>query len=141
MNRNVYIFLLIGLFLASCSQKVRIVLLPDTQTYAEKYPEIMDTQLNWIAHNAKHINFVLQQGDLTQNNNDKEWQTVKNAFSKIDNKVPYILAVGNHDMGSGPGKFADVSKRAERAVAALTALKERRFISTGFPISSVLEFC
>lgn len=108
MNRNVYIFLLIGLFLASCSQKVRIVLLPDTQTYAEKYPEIMDTQLNWIAHNAKHINFVLQQGDLTQNNNDKEWQTVKNAFSKIDNKVPYILAVGNHDMGSGPGKFADV---------------------------------
>ena len=60
MNRNVYIFLLIGLFLASCSQKVRIVLLPDTQTYAEKYPEIMDAQLEWIAKNEKNIKLILK---------------------------------------------------------------------------------
>ncbi|SFG66862.1 metallophosphoesterase [Pedobacter insulae] len=97
-----------GLILASCSQKARIVLLPDTQTYAEKYPEVLDAQLTWIAKNAKKIDFVLQQGDLTQNNNVKEWGIVKNAFAKIDNKVPYVLAAGNHDMGSGPGLFADV---------------------------------
>lgn len=96
----------------ACSQKARIVLLPDTQTYAEKYPEILDAQLNWIANNAKKINFVLQQGDLTQNNNDKEWKIVKNSFSKIDLKVPYVLAVGNHDMGSGPGKYADIRNSA-----------------------------
>ena len=107
MKNNSYIILLC-LFFLSCSQKARIVLLPDTQTYAEKYPEIIDAQLNWVADNAKNINFVLQQGDLTQNNNDKEWKIVKNAFSKIDNEVPYVLAVGNHDMGSAPGKFADV---------------------------------
>ncbi|MBP8114064.1 MAG: metallophosphoesterase [Chitinophagaceae bacterium] len=98
-------------FLSSCSNKMhqaRIVLLPDTQTYAEKYPEVLDSQINWILKNAKYINFVLQQGDLTQNNNDKEWKIIKEAFSKLNGKVPYVLAAGNHDMGSADGKFADV---------------------------------
>lgn len=101
--------------IVSCSQKMhhaRIVLLPDTQTYAEKFPEVLDSQISWIGRNAKHIDFVLQQGDLTQNNNDKEWQIIKNAFTKLDNKVPYVLAAGNHDMGSVPGKFADTRNSA-----------------------------
>jgi len=86
----------------------RIVLLPDTQTYAEKFPHILDSQVNWIVRNAKEINFVLQQGDLTQNNNDKEWKVIQSAFSRLNNIVPYVLALGNHDMGSTAGKFADV---------------------------------
>ncbi|HYJ38635.1 MAG TPA: metallophosphoesterase [Chitinophagaceae bacterium] len=97
--------------LSSCSRNMhqaRIVLLPDTQTYAEKYPEVLDSQVNWIARNARSIHFVLQQGDLTQNNSEKEWKIVKSAFSRLNNKVPYVLAVGNHDMGSADGKFADV---------------------------------
>ena len=96
---------------SSCSTKmhqVRIVLLPDTQTYAEKYPEVLDSQINWVARNAKQIAFVMQQGDLTQNNNDKEWKVIQNSFSKLNGKVPYVLAAGNHDMGSADGKFADV---------------------------------
>jgi len=97
--------------LASCSDKMyraRVVLLPDTQTYAEKYPQVLDSQINWLASNAKDIDFVLQQGDLTQNNNDKEWEIIKKAFTKLNGKVPYVLAAGNHDMGSANGKFADV---------------------------------
>ncbi len=97
-----------GVLCLGCSPKARIVLLPDTQTYAEKYPEILQAQADWIVANAGKIDMVLQQGDLTQNNSDKEWQVVKQAFDKLENKVPYILAVGNHDMGSAPGKFADV---------------------------------
>ena len=96
---------------SSCSTKmhqVRIVLLPDTQTYAEKYPEVLDSQINWVARNAKQIAFVMQQGDLTQNNNDKEWIVIQTSFSKLNGKVPYVLAAGNHDMGSADGKFADV---------------------------------
>lgn len=58
--------------------------------------------------NAKSINFVLQQGDLTQNNNHKEWQLIQNAFNKLNGKVPYVLAAGNHDMGSADGKYADI---------------------------------
>jgi 3',5'-cyclic AMP phosphodiesterase CpdA len=95
----------------ACNTKMhqaRIILLPDTQTYAEKFPEVLDSQINFILKEQKNISFVLQQGDLTQNNNDNEWGIIKAAFSKLDNKVPYVLAAGNHDMGSAPGKFADV---------------------------------
>lgn len=104
-------FLLLIVFFTSCSpkmQQARIVLLPDTQTYAEKYPEVLDSQINWVGRNAKEIAFVMQQGDLTQNNNDKEWKVIRDAFSRLNGKVPYVLAAGNHDMGSADGKFADV---------------------------------
>ena len=110
-QRIIHFFLLLAIVCAACNKKIhqaRIVLLPDTQTYTEKYPEVLDAQINYILKEQKNINFVLQQGDLTQNNNDKEWQIVKNAFSKLDNKIPYVLAAGNHDMGSAPSKYADV---------------------------------
>lgn len=90
------------------SQKITWVILPDTQTYAEKYPEILHAQIDWIVDKAKDIAFVIQPGDLTQSNNEEEWQIVREAFQKLDGKVPYTLTVGNHDMGSVPGKFADV---------------------------------
>lgn len=110
--KNFNCIIITGLFfLSSCSNKMykaRIVLLPDTQTYAEKYPEVLDAQLTWIVNNAKDINFVLQQGDLTQNNNQKEWQIIQKEFTRLNGKVPYVLAAGNHDMGSTEGKYADV---------------------------------
>jgi hypothetical protein len=112
MMKLTSIILTLSLFvLLACNKRLhtaRIVLLPDTQTYAEKFPEVLDSQINYIIREQKNISLVLQQGDLTQNNNQKEWQIIKNAFSKIDNKVPYVLAAGNHDMGSADGKFADV---------------------------------
>lgn len=97
--------------LYSCSNKMhkaRFVLLPDTQYYAEKYPDVLDSQINWIARNAGDISLVIQQGDLTQNNSEAEWQVVKEDFNRLNNKVPYVLGIGNHDMGSVPRKFADV---------------------------------
>lgn len=111
MNKSFrFLYLLPFIILFSCSSKLyqsRIVLLPDTQYYAEKFPEVLDSQINWIVRNAREIDFVIQQGDLTQNNNDKEWEIAQQAFSKLNNLLPYVLAIGNHDMGSGPGKFAD----------------------------------
>ncbi|MGS2740595.1 metallophosphoesterase [Sinomicrobium sp. M5D2P17] len=107
-----YLFFSILIFhMMSCnseSQEVRVILLPDTQTYAEKYPEILRAQLEWVVNNAGKTDLVIQQGDLTQNNSKEEWETVQQAFRMLDGKVPYVLAVGNHDMGSAPGKFADV---------------------------------
>ncbi|WP_299580048.1 metallophosphoesterase [uncultured Sunxiuqinia sp.] len=106
-----WLVVLLGLFVGSCSNdggdEMTIVLLPDTQTYAEKSPHILSSQIDWIAANADSIDLVLQQGDLTQNNNEQEWTIVREAFSRLDEKVPYVLALGNHDMGSMPGKFAD----------------------------------
>lgn len=43
-----------------------LVLLPDTQTYTEKYPEIFEVQTEWIAEQADQFTFVLHQGDVTQ---------------------------------------------------------------------------
>lgn len=109
--RLVSVFIIITLLLFACSPKMhqaRFVLLPDTQYYSEKFPHVLDSQINWIGRNSKDIDLVIQQGDLTQNNNDNEWRIVQQAFRKLNNKVPYVLAVGNHDMGSVPGKFADV---------------------------------
>jgi len=107
MKSLVSILFLVWLTACNRHMTARVVLLPDTQTYAEKYPHILDSQVNWIARNKAGISFVLQQGDLTQNNSDSEWQIIQRAFTRLDNEVPYILAAGNHDMGSTPGKTAD----------------------------------
>ena len=110
-NILLYFFCMLIIAGTSCNRNMsqaRIVLLPDTQTYAEKYPELLDSQINWILREGNKIDFVLQQGDLTQNNNNIEWERVKSAFSRLDNKVKYSIAAGNHDMGSAAGKFADV---------------------------------
>ena len=93
-------------FLCVCSvscaaqrKQCRIVLLPDTQSYVAKYPDILQAQVRWIAAHDREIDFVLQQGDLTSRNTDKQWQRVASAFAEHDGHVPYVLAVGNHDLG------------------------------------------
>jgi hypothetical protein len=111
MNRHLILFYLAASTLMACNRdmhKARFVLLPDTQYYAEKFPDVLDSQLTWVERNAGEIDLVIQQGDLTQNNNEKEWQLVKTGFTRLNSKVPYVLGVGNHDMGSTAGKFADV---------------------------------
>ena len=115
----ILMFLLVHAF-SSCSRMTTtLVLLPDTQTYAEKYPHIVEAQLRWIDSNKQNIDFVLQQGDLTQNNSDKEWSVIRSAFDIIEGKVPYTVVPGNHDMGSAPGKFADT--------------RDSRIFNTNFP--------
>ena len=106
---SLLILFLSTLLFSACSPKqVRFVLVPDTQYYAEKFPEVMHSQADWIVKNAENIDLVIQQGDLTQNNNTEEWKVARAAFVKLDGKVPYVVGVGNHDMGSEPRKFADV---------------------------------
>lgn len=106
-----FTFLLaIVIFNISCSSKLHqanFIILPDTQYYAEKYPQVLDSQISYILKNAENIDLVIHEGDLTQNNNEEEWEVVKEDFYRLNNKVPYVLNVGNHDMGSAPGKFAD----------------------------------
>jgi hypothetical protein len=76
-----------------------LVLLPDIQYYTETYPGLLTMQTHWIAKNKDKFNiqYVLTLGDLTQNNSDAEWQRVKESFDELDGRVPYTLALGNHD--------------------------------------------
>lgn len=59
------IIILLSLFLLSCQQEERIfklVILPDTQTYTEKYPAIFEAQAKWIAANADSFAYVIHVG-------------------------------------------------------------------------------
>ena len=96
VNVLVVVFLLSG-----CAGKkpFQLVLLPDTQIYVEKFPEIFKAQTEWIAENADSIAFVLHQGDITNRNIDEQWQNAVEALEILDGKVPFTFVPGNHDIG------------------------------------------
>ena len=100
----VLVVLLIGCLhavLGATDEDFSVVVLPDTQIYAWKYPELFHAQTRWIAESrAKYnIEYVLHVGDVVEHNNEKEWKIAREAFSLLDGKVPYAIALGNHDIG------------------------------------------
>ena len=105
MKHLLKLFSLAIVLIVFCSGKEKssftLVILPDTQTYIEEYPEIFNSQTSWIAKNAKDFAFVLHQGDITDDNNDQQWKIVADGFSLMDGKVPYTFVPGNHDTGEG----------------------------------------
>ena len=78
-----------------------VVVLPDTQGYSDTYPELFYAQTCWIAENTKRFNikYVLHLGDVVEYNIGAQWKIARKAFTKLDGKVPYAIAIGNHDMG------------------------------------------
>jgi len=80
-----------------------LVLLPDTQLYAENHPEIFTSQTRWIVENRENRNiaFVLHEGDITNHNSPPQWGNARWSMSLLDGVVPYALAPGNHDYGPG----------------------------------------
>ena len=94
------------LVLSSCStqKQVRLVLLPDIQTYSRLYPDILRSQTQWAVEHADSIDFVLQQGDMTDHNIDKEWAVAASTLNMMDDKVPYAFVMGNHDLGKNSNK-------------------------------------
>jgi 3',5'-cyclic AMP phosphodiesterase CpdA len=101
-----FLLLLIGWFctadaLAGTEEGFSVVVLPDTQIYAWKHPELFHAQTRWIAENRvnRNIRYVLHLGDVVEHNNEEEWKIAREAFSLLDGEVPYAIALGNHDMG------------------------------------------
>lgn len=98
------------------SESWSLVLVPDPQTYV-KYDRnvgILNLMTSWIRENVDSLNtqFVLCTGDLVEQNDllnpdtkaanqnsKQQWTNTSEAFRKLDNRVPYILATGNHDYG------------------------------------------
>lgn len=103
---SVFIVILVGSLVPSVAGGTKdevfsIVVLPDTQNYAWKFPELFRAQTRWIAENAERMNikYVIHLGDVVEHNNDGEWKIAREAFSLLKGKVPYAFALGNHDMG------------------------------------------
>jgi hypothetical protein len=79
-----------------------ILALPDTQNYSTNHPEIFISQTEWIRDQKGplHILCVVHEGDITNNNSDREWARADKAMSVLDGVVPYCIEVGNHDLGT-----------------------------------------
>lgn len=93
-----------------------IILLPDPQTYSkfERNQPIFELMTTWISENIDPLNIkmVLCTGDLVEQNeyinpdgksgnqpSISQWKAVSHAFGRLDGRVPYITALGNHDYG------------------------------------------
>ena len=97
-------------------QSWSIVILPDPQTYVkfERNQPIFELMTSWVSENIDplHIKMVLCTGDLVEQNDIvstegingnqpsvQQWRSVSRSFGRLDNKVPYVAATGNHDYG------------------------------------------
>jgi hypothetical protein len=82
------------------AEPFRIVVIPDSQWASQKWPEVTRKMTEWIAANKEkeNIQYVLHVGDAVQvGDSEEEWKNIDAAMSVLDGKVPYIMAVGNHD--------------------------------------------
>ena len=97
-----------------------MILVPDPQSYtkfAANQP-LFDLQTAWIAQNIDLLNIkaALFTGDMVEQtgklisaplpndyNGDQtgrqQWEAVSRALSRLDNRLPYVVAQGNHDIG------------------------------------------
>jgi hypothetical protein len=86
---------------ATSADDFTVVVLPDAQNYSQYYPQIFDSQIQWIAANAavQNIQVVLDVGDTINNAKDStEWQSANHSISILDQaSMPYAIAIGNHD--------------------------------------------
>ena len=77
-----------------------IVQVSDTQNTTGYSGEVKhQTMFDWIAANVNNMNMVYltHGGDVTQRDIEAEWQEARKAFDKIEGKLPYGIALGNHD--------------------------------------------
>ena len=80
-----------------------VVVLPDTQGYLHwiepDKKRVFQSQIEWIQDHAldKNILMVLHLGDIVMTNNMQEWKGAKELFQSLDNWIPYVLTIGNHD--------------------------------------------
>lgn len=74
-----------------------LVVVPDTQYWIKATYNVAVT---WLLENKKKENIVylLHEGDLVHNNTVEEWEKVWGEWKRLEGQLPYVLAVGNHDM-------------------------------------------
>jgi len=98
-----------------------MVVLPDTQNYSKSSRDmpLFFQMTNWIKDHREtyDIGLVMQVGDLVNNNNnspsngdltgDQQWANARAAMSVLDGHVPYIITLGNHDMGTTNAQTRD----------------------------------
>ena len=104
-----------------------VVVLPDTQNYFTGRTEALRAQFDFILRERVRLDVqaVLHEGDIVDLNSEEEWSEVSALFAGLDGVVPYVLTVGNHDLGaqgratdraSGFDRFFPVERRKPTGV-------------------------
>ena len=93
-----------------------IVVIPDTQHYRGKGTKstpksdaaltnaVFDSYTQWASDNLERqrIVFVSHAGDIVDKNTPEQWELAQRCMDRFHGRVPYGIAVGNHDMtGAG----------------------------------------
>ena len=97
-----------------------MIMVPDPQSYTKfgANQPLFDLQTAWIAQNIDRLNIkaALFTGDMVEHNGKQislplpnpyngdqtgrqQWEAVSRALSRLDNRLPYVVAQGNHDIG------------------------------------------
>lgn len=90
-----------------------MIMIPDPQNYAKwtRNQPVFDLMMAWIEENLDSLNvkMVVCTGDLVELDDiivpgidgntsaPRQWEYISNAFKRLDGKVPYLAASGNHD--------------------------------------------
>lgn len=94
----------------TAAQNFSLIVLPDTQIYAESFPEIFCEQTQWIVDNKEKLNiqFVSQLGDIVNQGADdlNQWQVASECLGKLEGQVPFAIVPGNHDVDRVSGSPA-----------------------------------
>src|SRR5579864_2763678 len=91
-----------------------VVVFPDPQNETQYFPQVLNSQTQWIVNNQKALNIqmVLTEGDnINDGASTAQLQTLDAAFRLLDNAaIPYLLGIGNHDYnGFNPKTSRDLS--------------------------------
>jgi Calcineurin-like phosphoesterase len=111
MARRILCLLILILVSQAQAEPFRLIVLPDTQFNSETWPQQLTTMTEWIAKNRQPLNikYVLHVGDMVNVGNDRQqWANFDASMRVLDGKVPYVLAVGNHDFDKIAGNRSTV---------------------------------
>ena len=95
--------------LAGPKKPFTIILLPDTQKYKHEdrgsRSHIFESQTKWIVDHVidKNIVLALHLGDIVDYSNPEQWHYASKSLNILNGIVPYVLAVGNHDVSGLDG--------------------------------------
>ena len=91
-------------------ERFTLVVMPDTQWASKQWPHLVEKMTEWIVEKREELNirYVLHVGDMVQDGWDRDqWKSFDKAMRRLDGKVPYILAVGNHDLDEYKARTTD----------------------------------
>lgn len=81
-----------------------VVVIPDSQIYADRYPEVLDRHVRWITDHAEEhdVRFVTHVGDIVNDGADpRQWDNAERAFAPLlEADIPHGFSVAAHDYGT-----------------------------------------